>query len=54
MRLFVLLLILIVQQSQFAQYNPVLIGVEQGLSQSAIRSIAQDSDGFLWVATWDG
>jgi ligand-binding sensor domain-containing protein len=54
MRIFDLFLIFIIPQFLFAQYNPVIIGVEQGLSQSAVRSIAQDSEGFLWIATWDG
>ncbi len=30
------------------------ISLEQGLSQSSIRSIAQDKRGFLWFATLDG
>jgi ligand-binding sensor domain-containing protein len=54
MRIFDFFLIFIIPQFLFAQYNPVIIGVEQGLSQSAVRSIAQDSEGFLWIATWDG
>lgn len=41
-------------QQIFCQYRPVFIGAEQGLSPSAVRSIQQDSAGFLWVATWDG
>ncbi|MFT4525512.1 MAG: ligand-binding sensor domain-containing protein [Bacteroidia bacterium] len=30
------------------------IGIEQGLSQGMINAIAEDSTGYLWVATKDG
>ncbi len=30
------------------------LSVEQGLSQSTVYSIAQDQDGFIWLATQDG
>lgn len=54
MRFLYLILTFILWQNIFCQYRPVFIGVEQGLSSSAVRSIQQDSAGFLWIATWDG
>ena len=30
------------------------IGLDDGLSQSTVLDIVQDSDGYLWVATYDG
>ncbi|MBN8545168.1 MAG: hypothetical protein J0L60_03455 [Ignavibacteria bacterium] len=54
MRFRYLILTLVLWQQIFCQYRPVFIGVEQGLSSSAVRSIQQDSAGFLWIATWDG
>lgn len=30
------------------------IGIESGLSQSAIITMMQDRDGFMWIGTWDG
>ena len=40
------------------KYNPAIrferIGIEQGLSQSSVNSILQDSRGFLWFGTQDG
>ena len=52
--LFTLLLLLMQQEQWFAQRKPVILGVEQGLSQAAVRSIAQSQEGFLWIATWGG
>ena len=54
--LFILLLSVLGQQGGwlFAQRKPVVIGVEQGLSQSTVKSIAQGPEGFLWIATWGG
>ena len=44
--------------SQIGRYNPSIrferIGVEQGLSQSSVNTIFQDSEGFLWFGMEDG
>lgn len=39
-----------------AVLNPVFahIGVEEGLSQTTVFSIAQSGDGQMWFATYDG
>lgn len=48
---------LIVTKAQ-AQFNSELsfarIGLEEGLSQSTVLDIVQDSQGCLWLATQDG
>lgn len=40
------------------RFNPsirfVRVGIEQGLSQSSVNAILQDSQGFLWFGTQDG
>ena len=52
-----LLVMLIVTKAQ-AQFNSELsfarIGLEEGLSQSTVLAIVQDSQGCLWLATQDG
>ena len=52
-----LLVMLIVTKAQ-AQFNSELsfarIGLEEGLSQSTVLDIVQDSQGCLWLATQDG
>ena len=59
-RLFLLFAFLIVinpSQKIFSQsYNIDFdrVGIEQGLSQSSVQAIVQDSLGFLWFATQDG
>ncbi|UEG51671.1 response regulator [Mucilaginibacter daejeonensis] len=39
-----------------AQQKPVIsyLGIENGLSNSAVRSIYQDHSGFMWFGTYDG
>ena len=39
-------------QSQTVRFETLTI--EDGLSQNAVLSIAQDSQGFLWLGTEDG
>jgi len=44
-------------KSNYAQQHSVRfvkLGIEDGLSQSSVYSIAQDKKGFLWFATQDG
>ncbi|MBK9108443.1 MAG: hypothetical protein IPM92_08730 [Saprospiraceae bacterium] len=36
------------------ELNIELIGPEQGLSQGQINGIAEDQEGYLWIATKDG
>ncbi|HPA95556.1 MAG: diguanylate cyclase [Acidobacteria bacterium] len=31
-----------------------VLGLEEGLPQSQVADVAQDADGYLWVATWGG
>ncbi|WP_198171501.1 hybrid sensor histidine kinase/response regulator [Mucilaginibacter aquatilis] len=42
--------------SAIAQQKPVInyLGIENGLSNSAVRSIFQDHNGFMWFGTYDG
>ena len=43
--------------SGFSQVNDIAfshLGLEDGLSQSAVKCILKDSEGFLWVGTGDG
>ncbi len=49
-----LLLIASLSTLTFPQPTAEVLGVERGLSNSAVRSVIQDNQGFLWVATWGG
>ncbi|MFH1527921.1 MAG: two-component regulator propeller domain-containing protein, partial [Bacteroidota bacterium] len=40
--------------SQISDYKVSEYNSKQGLSQSVINSIVQDSRGFIWVGTQDG
>lgn len=56
-RIFVLLVILLLCKPSLAQYQSFKMdfyGNNEGLSQSTINSIVQDSLGYLWFATQDG
>jgi len=39
-------------QNQGVRFNH--LDVEDGLPENTIRSILQDSNGFIWLATWNG
>src|SRR5687767_5964234 len=54
-KILLLFLWIIVQHSLFAQrYNFVNYSVEEGLPQSQIYSIYQDSQGYIWFGTYGG
>jgi len=49
--------LLIITQTAFAQFPSLRfqhLSVEQGLSTNVVRSITQDSSGFIWLGTTDG
>ena len=48
-----ILLLTITPLTSFA-YNLRQISVKDGLSNSAIRCIFQDKDGYMWLGTYDG
>jgi ligand-binding sensor domain-containing protein len=52
---FILLHVFFIRQSPAAYYPPVSYpGIEQGLSNNAVRCIYQDHMGFMWFGTYDG
>lgn len=55
-QLFFVMLCLIITSSSFAQRNYLFenISVPEGLSNSTVNYIFQDSNGFLWISTSDG
>lgn len=40
--------------SQAARYTVAGWGMEQGLPHNLVQSVAQSSDGFIWLGTWEG
>jgi ligand-binding sensor domain-containing protein len=42
--------LIVAQQSYFSKNYTT----ENGLPHNHVRCLAQDSTGFLWIATWDG
>jgi signal transduction histidine kinase/ligand-binding sensor domain-containing protein/DNA-binding response OmpR family regulator len=47
--------VLCIQRTSFSQNSPVsYLGIEQGLSNNAVRCIFQDHFGFMWFGTYDG
>jgi serine phosphatase RsbU (regulator of sigma subunit)/ligand-binding sensor domain-containing protein len=55
-QLFFVLLSLVIASSSYAQRNYLFenISVPEGLSNSTVNYIFQDSNGFLWISTADG
>ncbi len=52
-----LLWLLFFCSSTYASRNSISflqIGTEQGLPQSTVNTIFQDSQGFIWIGTYDG
>ncbi len=53
-RLLLLLVIIVLWSTPCSSVSVKHISVEQGLSQSVVFDIVQDSIGFIWIATQDG
>ncbi|MFA6457554.1 MAG: two-component regulator propeller domain-containing protein, partial [Bacteroidota bacterium] len=49
-----MILFLVVQSVSAQRLQFERLGIEQGLSQSTVFSVTQDSAGFLWIGTLDG
>lgn len=57
MRHLLYILILIFPSLSLAQYSfdyPVVLTEKDGLADVYVRTIAEDDDGFMWIATYDG
>ena len=55
LKYFVVILVFIISISTSAQqYNFISYSIEDGLVQSQIRAISQDSDGYIWIGTLGG
>ena len=55
MRILILLLLLIANVGSFGQqYSFIQYSLKEGLPQSQVRSIFQDSRGYLWIGTLGG
>lgn len=55
-KLLVFCCLLCFAQSAYSQNNTLVdcLGIEKGLSNSAVRCVFQDHNGFLWFGTYDG
>jgi streptogramin lyase len=53
-RYFACLLLLFIGKTNAQQFNIETFTTKEGLVNDNVRSLAVDSSGFLWAATWDG
>lgn len=53
-RLAVLLLFAVLAPVHAARHTVAGWGMEQGLPHNLVQSVAQGSDGFIWLGTWEG
>lgn len=49
-----LVLLLVMPSAHAGRHTVVGWGMEQGLPHNLVQSVAQGSDGFIWVGTWEG